>query len=44
MKNRLLITIIISTKEENGQNKEGKKLERKPFGRWRVFVVKEIDT
>jgi hypothetical protein len=27
MKSRLLITIIIRTKEESGQNKEGGKLE-----------------
>jgi len=44
MKNRLLITIIISTKEQSGQNKEEKKLEREPIGCWRVFVVKEMDT
>jgi hypothetical protein len=28
MKNRLLVTIIISAKEESGQNKGGKKLEK----------------
>jgi len=40
MKSRLLITVIIITKEENGQNKGGKKLEREPVGHWPVFVVK----
>jgi hypothetical protein len=44
MKNKLLITVIISTKEESGQNKEEIKLEREPVGRWRVFVVKGIGT
>jgi hypothetical protein len=42
MKNRLLISIIINTKEERGKIKEENILEREPVGRRRVFVVTEI--